>query len=126
MKIRLGDIECRLSQNRYEIVKWSPNKYYGSEQKMIDDGYERIDYPNGCFGFEKTTHTIDGSCFKNPETCYTIASLKYSVGEGCCDLITVGTRLLDLNKQDRKDFFKVYKIAEKNITKEYRKQHNNY
>jgi hypothetical protein len=124
MKIRLRDIECRFSQNRYEIVKWLPNKYYGSEQKMIDDGYERIDYPNGGFGFKKTSHTIDGSCFKNPEVGYTIASLKYSRGEGCCDLITVGARLLDLNKQDRKDFFKVYKIAEKNVTKEYRKQHN--
>lgn len=121
MKIRLGDIECRLSQNIYEIVKWNLNKYYGSEQKMIDDGYERIDYPSGGFAFKKTSHTIDGSCFKNPETCYTIASLKYSKGEGCCDLITVGARLLDLNKQDRKYFFKVYKIAEKNIRNEYKK-----
>ena len=125
MKIRLGDIECRFSQNRYEIVKWLKNDYYGAEQEMIDKGYERVEYSNGGFGFKKTSHTIDGSCFKNPESCYTIASLKYSKGEGCCDLITVGTRLLDLNKQDRKDFFKVYKFAEKNITKEYRKQHNN-
>lgn len=125
MKIRLGDIECRFSQNRYEIVKWLKNEYYRAEQKMIDDGYERVDYPNGEFAFKKTSHTIDGSCFKNPESCHTIASLKYSVGEKCCDLITVGARLLDLNKQDRKDFFKVYKIAEKNIRKEYRKQHNN-
>jgi hypothetical protein len=106
MKIRLRDIECRFSQNRYEIVKWSPNKYYGSEQKMIDEGYEKIDYPNGGFGFKKTSTLL-------------------MVAVGCCNLITVGTRLLDLNKQDRKDFFKVYKIAEKNITKEYRKQHNN-
>ena len=125
MKIRLGDIECRFSQNRYEIVKWCKNKYYGAEQKMIDDGYERIEYHNGGFGFKKTSHTIDGSCFKNPETCFTIASLKYSVGEGCCDLKTVGTRLLELNKHERKEFFKVYKIAEKNIRKEYKKNHNN-
>ena len=125
MKIRLGDIECRFSQNRYEIVKWLKNEYYGAEQEMIDKGYERVEYANGGFAFKKTSHTVDGSCFKNPESCYTIASLKYSVGEGCCDLTTVGTRLLELNKQERKEFFKVYKIAEKNIRKEYKRKHNN-
>jgi hypothetical protein len=118
MKIRLGNIECRFNQERYEIVKWSPNTYFGAEEKMLSEGYERVEYPNGGFGFKKPHHTIDSSCFKNPESCYTIATLHYDKSEGCCDMKTVGPRLLELSKSDRKEFFKVYKIAEKNIRKE--------
>ena len=70
------------------------------------------------FSFKKSHHSIHGSCFKNPESCYTIATLHYDKSEGCCDMKPVGPRLLELKKQDRKDFFKVYKIAEKNIRKE--------
>ena len=46
------------------------------------------------------------------ETCYVIAWLKYDKKEGCCDLESVGPRLLELNDEDRKDFFEVYKIAD--------------
>ena len=118
MKIRLGNIECRFSQERYEIVKWYPNNYFGAEERMIEEGYERVEHPNGEFSFKKPHHSIHGSCFKNPESCYTIATLHYDKSEGCCDMKTVGPRLLELNKADRKEFFKVYKIAEKNIRKE--------
>ena len=120
MKIRLGNIECRYSQVRYEIVKWSPNSYFGAEERLVAEGYERVEYASGGFSYKKPNHTIDGSCFKNPESCYTIATLHYDEGEGCCDMKTVGPRLLELNKADRKEFFEVYKIAEKYIGKEAR------
>lgn len=120
MKIRLGNIECRFGQERYEIVKWSPNSYFGAEEKMLAEGYERVEYAGGGFKFEKPYTTIDGSCFKNPESAYTIATLHYDEGEGCCDMMTIGTRLLELDKVDRKEFFKVYKRAEKYIRKESR------
>lgn len=120
MKIRLGNIECRFSQERYEIVKWSPNSYFGAEEKMLAAGYERVEYPAGGFSYKKPYATIDGSCFKNPESAYTIATLHYDEGEGCCDMRTIGPRLLELDKVDRKEFFKVYKRAEKYIRKESR------
>ena len=120
MKIRLGNIECRFSQERYEIVKWYPNNYFGAEERMIEEGYERVEHASGGFSYKKPHHTIDGSCFKNPESCYTIATLHYDEDEGCCDMKTVGPRLLELSKADRKEFFKVYKLAEKNIGKESR------
>jgi hypothetical protein len=44
MKIRVNNIECRLSRTgRYEFVKWSPNEYFGNEEKMVnEDGFEII------------------------------------------------------------------------------------
>ena len=117
MKVRINNIECRLSQGRYEILQWYKNSYYGSEKKLIEDGYERINHDSGGFSFRNGNHSIDGSCFKNPESCCTIAYLTFDRGENCCDLTTVGTRLLELGKTDKKTFFKVYKIAEKEIRK---------
>jgi hypothetical protein len=115
MKIRIDNIECRCKDGRYDIIKWYTNKYYGSEEAMIADGWNRVDHDNGDWALRKDWSTIYSSCFKNPETCYTIATLEYSTGEGCCDLITVGSRVLDLKKKDRKAFFKVYRLAEKQI-----------
>lgn len=118
MKIRLGNIECRFSQGRYEIVKWDKNKYFGAEEELISEGYERVEDTLSGFCYKRQHHTIDASCFKNPGSCYTIATLHYNEGEGCCDMKTVGPRLLELDKTSRKEFFKVYKIAEKYIRKE--------
>ena len=113
MRIRINDIECRFSQGRYEIVKWQPNCYYGREQEYVDNGWELTD------GFYKLNNTsISEGCFVNPETCYTIATLHYDDSEGCCDMKTVGPRLLDLDKSDRADFFTVYEYAEDRIRQE--------
>ena len=115
MIIRVENIECRFSQGRYEIVKWYPNEYYGAEERMIEEGWERAEVNGEYYGMRKDNCTITASCFKNPESCYTIARLEYSNGEGCCDLTTVGSRVLDLKKADRKTFFKVYRLAERAI-----------
>ena len=110
MRIRINNIECRFSQGRYEIVKWFPNCYYGKEQEYIDNGYVL----SGGF-YRNANVSIGESCFKNPESCYTIATLHYDDGEGCCDMHTIGSRLLDLNKSERADFFAVYEYAEDRI-----------
>ncbi len=115
MRIRIDNIECRCKDGRYDIIKWYTNEYYGNEESMIADGWERVDHDNGSWALRKDRSTIHGSCFVNPESCYSIATLEYSSGEGCCDLITVGSRVLDLKKKDRKAFFKVYRLAEKQI-----------
>jgi len=123
MKIRIDNIECRFSHGRYDIIKWYPNDYYGKEEKMVEEeGYERVEYGNGGFGLKKDHHTIDSSCFKNSESCYTIAYLGYDDDEQCCDLTTVGPRLLKLKKKDRKAFFQVYKIADEAIRLENKRK----
>jgi hypothetical protein len=113
MRIRINNIECRFSQDRYEIIKWQPNCYYGKKQEYLDNGYEEVN------GFLRYTNTsIQATFFDKPETCYTIATLKYDYDEGCCDLKTVGSRLLELSRSERVDFFAVYEYAEDRIQEE--------
>jgi hypothetical protein len=113
MRIRINNIECRFSQDRYEIIRWQPNCYYGKEAEYIEDGWKFSD------GFyRRNASGIHENCFKNPETCYTIATLNYRKGEGNCDLTTVGNRLLELSKPERVDFFAVYEYAEDRIQEE--------
>lgn len=113
MRIRINQIECRFSQGRYEIVKWQPNCYYNKQQEYIDNGWELSG------GFYRLNNTsIHSSCFENPETCYTIATLHYDEDERCCDLKTVGSRLLELSRPERVDFFAVYEYAEDRIQEE--------
>jgi len=56
--------------------------------------------------------------FSSPETCYTVATLTYDADEYCCEMKTVGPRLLELDKSDRVDFFAVYEYAEDRIREE--------
>ena len=118
MRIRINNIECRFSQERYEIVKWFTNPHYGAEERYIADGYERVESNDGRWSISKPGHSIHSSCFQNPESCYTIATLRYRSGEGNCDLTTVGDRLLELSKAERNDFFAVYEYAENRIREE--------
>ena len=115
MKIRIDNIELRVTDIGYHIIKWYTNEYYGAEERMIAEGYEKVDTGNGEWCMRRDWSTIHASCFKNPESCYTIARLEYFAGEGCCELTTVGPRVLDLKKADRKTFFKVYRLAERAI-----------
>jgi hypothetical protein len=118
MKIRIENIECRFSQNRYEFIKWYPNIHFGSEAQLVAEGYELVTYPDGNYEYIKAHHHIHGSCFKHPETCYTIATISYDKNEHCTEIQSVGNRLLGLTKKERKSFFKVYEYADEQIKKE--------
>lgn len=118
MKVRINNIECRLLNGHYEIVKWFPNEYYNAEQKLIEEGYKKITYENGDWSMKNGSITITGSCFKNPESCCVIAWLRYDGNEFCTDLESVGDRLLKLNKKEREDFFTVYELADRLIVEE--------
>jgi hypothetical protein len=126
IKVRINNIECRFSQERYEIVKWQPNQYYGAEERLIEEGYEKTYGPTGKWSMKNGFHSIHESCFANSESCYTIATLKYDKGEGCCDMKTIGNRLLELDKINREDFFKVYELAEEMIAEEEEKEDEDY
>jgi hypothetical protein len=122
MRVRINNIECRLSYGRYEIIKWYTNDYYGAEESMISEGWEKVTWENGDWSMKKGNCQVNSSCFKNPESAYTIATLDYSRGEGCCDLTTVGPRLLELPEEDREDFFLVYRLSEDKIKLENREK----
>jgi hypothetical protein len=118
MKIRIENIECRLSQNQYEFVRWYPNKYYGTKNKLIEEGYKLHNIHDDNFILTKGNHTIHDSCFLNPEGCFTIATIVYNKKENNTEIKSVGSRLLDLTKKERNYFFEVYKYADKQIRKE--------
>jgi hypothetical protein len=115
MKVRINDIECRFSQGRFEIVKWQPNCYYGKQEEYINKGWI---LDGGFFRNVSSNTSIQASIFDRPESCYTVATLHYDADEYCCDMTTVGARLLDLDATDRNDFFEVYEISEKKIREE--------
>jgi hypothetical protein len=122
MKIRVDNIECRCKDGRYDIICYYRNIYYGAEEQMISEGWERVEKDGEFYGLRKDHSTITAGCFVNPEHAYSIASLEYDANECCCELTTVGPRVLDLKKKDRKAFFKVYKLAEKAIREENRRR----
>jgi len=113
MKIRINQIECRFSQGRYEIVCWQPNSYYNKQAEYLADGWELSDE-----FYSKGWTSISEQCFVNPESCYTIATLHYDADERCCDMRTIGPRLVQLDRKHREDFFAVYELAEDRIPKQ--------
>ena len=100
------------------IVKYYKNQYFGNFDKMVSEGW----VPNKEGGLYKDCVTITESCFKNPESCYTVAFLELDEDEYTTNLTTVGDRVLDLNKSGRDDFFKVYKKAHKYLLKQIKDQ----
>jgi hypothetical protein len=124
MKIRIENIECRFAQNQYEFVKWYPNKYYGTKAQLIAEGYELIVSQDDDFSLVKHNHHIHGSCFQSPESCYVIATIVYDKNEYCTEIKSVGSRLLDLTKKERNNFFEVYAYADKQIKKENKNKDN--
>lgn len=114
MRIRINNFECRKSvyqSHEYDMVQYQTNSYYGTEQELLDCGYKRIEYPGGDWGMTKNNHTINSSCFKNPESCYVIASLEVNKREPDVNMKTVGGRLLDLEQDELDMFMRVYRLA---------------
>jgi len=113
IKVRINNIEFRNNCNtnpsidKGEFLVWEPCSYYGKYDEYIKDGFVEKD------GFlRKDRSNISVKFFDMKETCYVIAWLNYDKKEWCCDLESVGPRLLHLNDEDKKDFFEVYKIAD--------------
>ena len=128
MNIRIGNIECKSTnypEREYQIVKWEVNRYYGNEEKIINEqGYKRISYPGGDWALTKDMHTINSSCFKNPEVCYVIAWLKPNRREPDVNMETVGSRMLELKQSELSTFMRVYRIAHELIMEEINNDEN--
>ena len=119
MKIRINNIECReycytTDTPFYEIVKWQPNDRFGKREEYLEKGWE-IEGEM----VRKDNISFSESFFDTKEHCFTIAVLRLNKREPDVYLESVGSRLVELNKQERNDFFKVYKQANKLIYKKH-------
>ena len=109
MRVRINNIgAAKVAEYELSIVKYHPNRYYGELENYLKDGWE----DKGAY-IKCKCGSIDKSCFEEKETNYTIALLRYDPKEDCTRLETVGDRLLYIEEEERKDFFEVYKIADR-------------
>ena len=96
------------------IVKYHPNRYYGELENYLNTGWK------DCGDHIKSTDkpfnniSISKECFKNKETNYVVAFLKYEKDSGSTQLTSVGDRLLYIEEEE--DFWEVYKIADRKLT----------
>ena len=113
IKIRLGNLELRKAvyisdkvpeHPSYHIDKWVPNVHYKQERKYIKDG----DYYRPKDG--SLHYRVHKSCFKSPETCYSIASFDWDKEE-FYELHFVGDRPFNLNKEEKEVFWKLISIG---------------
>jgi hypothetical protein len=117
MKVRINNIGAepiaylgkKPEGHQYEcsIIKYHPNRYWGELENYLKDGWkDEGDY------IESESLSINKNCFKNKETNYVIAFLRYDSHEGTTKLESVSDRLLYIEENEKKDFFKVYEIAD--------------
>jgi Golgi nucleoside diphosphatase len=126
MKVRINNIGAEPTyylfdakkDNNYElsIVKYHPNRYYEELEKYLKDGWEDR---GDCIYHNNVS--ISKECFKNKETNYVIAFVKYDEGSQSTHLTSVADRLLYIEEDEKKDFFEVYKIADRMIIEKVEK-----
>ena len=110
MRIRINNVEYRQtrklnSEETYdEIVLWYPNPNYGAEEKMKSEGWM---FDND--GAHKDNVHYHIGCFKNPESCYTIADVEWNSAHDEFDIRSIGLRAFELNENDYRDFKDVLK-----------------
>lgn len=125
--IRVGNIESRkptylfnppVDDKNIDIVVWNPNPYYGWESNYDWD-------ENGCAHLKDDYRVrIHPSCFKNPESCISIAGFKYDPKESCYELQHVCFRPFELSEQDYKDYLYVIRQVYKALDKELKENKN--
>jgi hypothetical protein len=131
MKVRINNIGAepvayigkRFEEPKYElsIVKYHPNRYYGELENYLKDGWT----DEGNVISHKNAH-ISKSCFEGKETNYVIAFLKYNKDGGYTELESVCDRLLYIEEDEKKDFFEVYKIADRMLIEKVEKDSKLY
>jgi hypothetical protein len=82
----------------------------------LKDGWK----DNGDYISHKNVN-IGKSCFLGKETHYVIAFLKYDKDSQSTHLTSVADRLLYIEEDEKKDFFEVYKIADRMIIEKVEK-----
>ena len=86
----------------YDIILWYPNNYYGRDEEFPEDPLDNSfrlspEYPR---------HRIHKSCFKKPESCFTIASFDYDEHENFYELHFCLDRPIEyLNTVEKREIF---------------------
>ena len=108
LNIRINNLQFRsTSQSSGEFIKWSVNPLHNNLLSYLDNGWE-----DHVEVITKGHISMQKSLFSLPETCITIGYLEANKNENCCELTSVGPRILDLTPLERNDFFEVYTLAE--------------
>ena len=108
LNIRINNLQFRsTSQSSGEFIKWSVNSLYNNLLSYLDNGWE--DHGDH---ITKSHCSMQKSLFSLPETCITIGYLEADKDSNCCDLSSVGPRILELSLSESNDFFEVYALAE--------------
>ena len=108
LHIRINNLQFRsTSQSSGEFIKWSVNPLYNNLLSYLDNGWE-----DHVEVITKGHISMQKSLFSLSETCITIGYLEANKNENCCELTSVGPRILDLTPLERNDFFEVYTLAE--------------
>lgn len=125
--LRLGNIglekACYLGEEpsipSIQVVKYENNRYYGNEQKYkwSEDGKHayKID-ENGNIDERFSVHK---SCFRNPETCFVLASFDYDEHEDFFELRFCGDRPLDLDSEELDLFWKILRMGNAILNKSF-------
>lgn len=114
--IRIGNMEYihdpRFKKNfsyEHSILQWHPNSYFGKLDDYLKDGYVEKD------GFvSKDNIHIDRRMFDCPEMNCVVAHLEFN-GSNEYDVVSVGRRVIDLDKRDAKDLHRVMDIFDEDI-----------
>ena len=86
----------------YDIILWYPNNYYGRDDEFPEDPLDSSYRLNPKY----QNHRIHKSCFKHPESCFTIASFDYDEHENFYELHFCLDRPIEyLNTIEKREIF---------------------
>jgi len=102
----------------WHVDYWYPNPYYGKENEYPEDPKDKNFrmYP-GEHGFR-----IDKSCFKYPESCFSVASFNYD-GEGTYEVHFIGDRPFNLSRKETEVFWEVLTYGHNFLNRENHEIH---
>lgn len=124
INVRINNIEFRTTgKNRGEIIQWLPNHYYGKLNDYLESG-EWSEAGGNCIVSKRGS--IDKNLFKNEQHCIVVAWIQYDEPNECCDMSTVGPRVLNLSQEERDTFFEVYELADRKLTKQSKDNDREY
>lgn len=98
----------------WSIDYWYPNAYYGHESEYIRSESD----PDWYYLSNSKYCRIHKDCFKNPQSCFSIASFRYDNHEGLYELSFIGDRPVQLTKEERDIFWELIKYGYDNLNKE--------
>ena len=124
INVRINNIEFRTTgKSKGEIIQWLPNHYYGKLSDYLESG-EWSESGGNCI--VSKGGSIDKNLFKNEQYCIVVAWLQYEEANECCDMSTVGPRVLNLSQEERDTFFEVYELADRKLTKQSKEYDREY